>query len=92
MNCRQAERYLPGYLDGAISSRQHNLVRAHLAACQHCHVQLERYRRLAQFALLTWPRLRRLRTWRCVYACAPRSLAHPWADRSKAVVSGGCIV
>ena len=25
MNCRQAERYLPGYLDGAISPRQHAL-------------------------------------------------------------------
>lgn len=47
MNCRQAERHLPGYLDGAISSRQHELVRAHLAACQDCFAQLERYRRLA---------------------------------------------
>ncbi|MGA7623395.1 MAG: anti-sigma factor [Candidatus Acidiferrales bacterium] len=47
MNCRQAERYLAGYLDGAISSRHHQLVRAHLAACQQCHSQLEQYRRLA---------------------------------------------
>lgn len=47
MNCRQAERHLPGYLDGAISSRHHELVRAHLAACQACYGQLERYRRLA---------------------------------------------
>jgi anti-sigma factor RsiW len=47
MNCRQAERYLPGYLDGAISPRQHSLVREHLVACEGCNVQLERFRRLA---------------------------------------------
>jgi anti-sigma factor RsiW len=47
MNCRQAQRYLAGYLDGAISPRQHQYVREHLAACRECHSQLERYRRLA---------------------------------------------
>jgi hypothetical protein len=47
MNCRQAERHLPGFLDGAISPRHHELVRTHLAACQACYGQLERYRRLA---------------------------------------------
>src|SRR5580704_14481302 len=47
MNCRQAARYLPGYLDGAISPQQHSLVREHLVACENCNVQLERFRRLA---------------------------------------------
>jgi Putative zinc-finger len=47
MNCRQAERYLPGYLDGATSPSNHALLREHLAACEACNVQLERYRRLA---------------------------------------------
>src|SRR6202020_16569 len=47
MNVRQSERHLPGYLDGAISSRDHANVREHLATCQGCQIQLERYRRLA---------------------------------------------
>lgn len=47
MNCRQAERRLPGYLDGAISSRDHALLRAHLASCDVCREQLEIYRRLS---------------------------------------------
>ncbi|MGA7556967.1 MAG: zf-HC2 domain-containing protein, partial [Candidatus Acidiferrales bacterium] len=47
MNCRQAAPHLPGYLDGAVSPRHHELVRAHLAGCKDCYSQLERYRRLA---------------------------------------------
>ncbi|MFZ3218266.1 MAG: zf-HC2 domain-containing protein [Candidatus Acidiferrales bacterium] len=47
MNCLQAERHLAGYLDGAISPRYHAQVREHLAACQDCNAQLERFRRLA---------------------------------------------
>jgi hypothetical protein len=47
MNCRQAAPHLPGYLDGAVSPRHHELVRTHLASCKECYAQLERYRRLA---------------------------------------------
>lgn len=47
MNCRQAERRLPGYLDGAISSRDHARLREHLSACDGCRVQLESYRRVS---------------------------------------------
>jgi hypothetical protein len=47
MTCRQSERYLAGYLDGGISSRQHAIVREHLASCSDCQTQLESYRRLA---------------------------------------------
>jgi len=47
MNCRQSERHLPGYLDGGISPRHHAMVREHLATCQDCQAQLERYRRLS---------------------------------------------
>lgn len=47
MNCQQAQRHLPGYLDGAIPSRHHIQLRAHLDACTDCREQLERFRRLA---------------------------------------------
>ena len=47
MNCRQAERRLPGYIDGAIPSREHAIVRAHLDTCENCRQQLEKYHRLA---------------------------------------------
>lgn len=47
MNCQQAQRHLPGYLDGAIASRHHFRVREHLDFCAACREQLERFRRLA---------------------------------------------
>ena len=47
MNCREAERRLAGYLDGAIRSRHRVMVRKHLDSCSACREQLERYRRLA---------------------------------------------
>lgn len=47
MNCREAERRLPGYLDGAIHSRDHARLREHLDSCGGCRAQLERYRRLS---------------------------------------------
>ncbi|MGA8224629.1 MAG: zf-HC2 domain-containing protein [Candidatus Acidiferrales bacterium] len=47
MNCREAQRRLPGYLDGAISSRDHARLREHLAGCDGCRVQLEDYHRLS---------------------------------------------
>jgi hypothetical protein len=47
MNCRQAERRLPGYLDGAISSRDHARLREHLSSCGSCREQLEAYHRLS---------------------------------------------
>lgn len=47
MNCRQALRHLPGYLDGAIRSYDHIRVSEHLDSCADCREQLERFRRLA---------------------------------------------
>lgn len=47
MNCRQAERHLPGYIDGAIETVHHARVREHLEECGGCREQLERYHRLA---------------------------------------------
>jgi hypothetical protein len=47
MNCRQAERHLPGYLDGGNSPANHASLREHLASCADCQLQLERYRRLS---------------------------------------------
>jgi hypothetical protein len=47
MNCREAQRRLPGYLDGAIRARDRVLLRAHLDSCHECRQQLARYRLLA---------------------------------------------
>lgn len=47
MNCREAERRLPGYLDGAIRSQDHARLRAHLDSCAHCRAQIERYQQLS---------------------------------------------
>ena len=46
MNCNSAQRFLPGYLDGAIDSRQHLRVRHHIESCDSCRNLLESYRRL----------------------------------------------
>jgi hypothetical protein len=47
MNCREAQRRLPGYLDGAIRARDRVLLREHLDSCHECREQLARYRLLA---------------------------------------------
>jgi hypothetical protein len=47
MNCAQAKRYMPGYLDGAISASSHAGVRAHVAECRECFGELENYSRLS---------------------------------------------
>ena len=46
MNCKSAQRFLPGYLDGAIGSREHARVRLHVESCDGCRNLLESYRRL----------------------------------------------
>jgi anti-sigma factor RsiW len=47
MNCRDAARRLPGYVDGAIPAQDHAIVRAHLSVCGSCRDLLESYRRLS---------------------------------------------
>jgi hypothetical protein len=47
MNCREAQRRLPGYLDGAIRTRDRVLLREHLDTCEPCRQQLAGYRLLA---------------------------------------------
>ncbi|MGA2843965.1 MAG: anti-sigma factor [Candidatus Acidiferrales bacterium] len=47
MNCRDAARRLPGYMDGAIPSKDHAIVREHLDSCGECRDLLESYRRLS---------------------------------------------
>jgi Putative zinc-finger len=44
MNCDEAGHYLPGYLDGAIPTRQHARLREHLSACANCREELQGYR------------------------------------------------
>jgi hypothetical protein len=55
MNCRQVQRRLPGYLDGAVRSKEHARVHEHLETCGSCRRQLESYRRLALFMSNTKP-------------------------------------
>jgi len=47
VNCRDAQRLLPGYLDGAVRSRDRATLRAHLDSCAECRKELSRYRLLA---------------------------------------------
>jgi len=47
MNCRKAQHYLPGYLDGAVLARDRAHLRRHLDSCGNCRRELERYRLLA---------------------------------------------
>ena len=47
MSCREASRKLPGYLDGAIRSREHAHVREHLESCANCRAELQHYRLLS---------------------------------------------
>jgi putative zinc finger protein len=47
VNCRDAQACLPGYLDGAIRSRERAMLRAHLESCTDCREQLSHYRLLA---------------------------------------------
>lgn len=47
MNCREAERRLGGYLDGAVPSSERARLRVHLESCESCREQLERFRKLA---------------------------------------------
>lgn len=47
MNCREAQRYLPGYMDGAVRARDRAHLRRHLDSCGNCRRELEHYRMLA---------------------------------------------
>ena len=47
MTCSSVLRKLPGYLDGALSTREHAAVARHLPACDSCRSQLDGYARMA---------------------------------------------
>lgn len=47
MTCRTVRRKLPGYLDGALSTREHAAVARHLPGCEECRSELEGYARMA---------------------------------------------
>jgi hypothetical protein len=49
MTCSEAEKRLPGYLDGAIDPRDHARVREHLKSCSTCVRQVEHYRLLSTY-------------------------------------------
>ncbi len=46
MKCQEAQRRLPGYLDGAMRAHDHVGLREHLGSCAECRGQLDRYRLL----------------------------------------------
>jgi anti-sigma factor RsiW len=46
MTCHLVRRKLPGYLDGALSAREHRGVARHLPACTDCRSELESYSRM----------------------------------------------
>ena len=47
MTCWRIQKKLPGYLDGAMFTADHQVVREHLEFCDDCRTELERYRKLA---------------------------------------------
>jgi Putative zinc-finger len=47
MNCREAQRCLPGYLDDAVRARDRAHLREHLNSCVDCRRELEQYRLLS---------------------------------------------
>jgi Putative zinc-finger len=47
MNCREAQRCLPGYLDDAIRAQDRAHLREHLSSCSDCRRDLEGYRLLS---------------------------------------------
>jgi hypothetical protein len=48
MNCQEAARHLPGYLDGAVSASVEERLRQHVGTCGVCRRELEQYRILSQ--------------------------------------------
>ncbi len=46
MNCREAQRRIPGYFDGAIDAADHVGLCEHLRSCGDCREELEQYRLL----------------------------------------------
>jgi len=47
MTCLSVRRKLPGYLDGALSTREHANIARHLPGCAECRSQLEGYSHMA---------------------------------------------
>lgn len=48
MTCWKIRAQLPGYLDGALRSREHKPISEHLDFCSDCRRELERYRKLSK--------------------------------------------
>ncbi len=47
MTCEEIRLRLPGYVDGALSAREHAPVSEHLESCGECRLELGRYRQLS---------------------------------------------
>lgn len=55
MTCRSVRNRLPGYLDGAVASREHRALQQHLSACPACRSHLLEYQKLSQLMSRTEP-------------------------------------
>lgn len=55
MTCRNIRRKLPGYLDGALSAREHAELSRHLPGCNECRALLQNYARMAALLARTEP-------------------------------------
>jgi len=49
MKCQEAQKRLPGYLDGAMRAQDHAGLRQHLDSCPECRDHLERYHALSGY-------------------------------------------
>jgi len=47
MSCARMERFLPGVLDGALSSSDRKRVQEHVASCSDCRMKLQSYARIS---------------------------------------------
>jgi hypothetical protein len=55
MTCRKIRQQIPGYLDGALSAREHAELSRHLPGCRECRGLLEDYSRVAALVARTEP-------------------------------------
>jgi hypothetical protein len=85
MNCHEAARHLPGYLDGAIETQAQHRLWEHLDSCHACRSEAEQYRlmsrALANLEPVAVPADLALRI-RIQASKAPwRMVAHRWKTR-----------
>lgn len=88
MNCAQAQRLLPGYLDGALSVEEQKKTHQHVAACSACRKQLESYNRVSSLmARVEGPAIPAGLATRIRLELARAQRAEPWSARAWSRIS-----